>query len=50
MIMENNIATYPVGGGIVWDSDPIEEWKEAPVWDEDSIASATQSWFKYLSD
>ena len=29
MIIEDNIATYPVGGGIVWDSNPLEEWQEA---------------------
>ena len=29
MTTEGNIATYPVGGGIVWDSDPLEEWQEA---------------------
>ena len=29
MTIKNDIATYPVGGGIVWDSNPIEEWQEA---------------------
>ena len=29
MTINNNIATYPVGGGIVWDSNPKEEWQEA---------------------
>jgi len=29
MTVENNIGTYGVGGGIVWDSQPLEEWKEA---------------------
>ena len=29
MTIEDDIATYPVGGGIVWDSDPLEEWQEA---------------------
>jgi len=28
----------------------IEEWREAPLWDEHSIAEATRDWFKYLSD
>lgn len=27
----------------------IDYWKEAPVWDKDSIAIATKNWFKYLS-
>lgn len=26
----------------------IENWRDAPVWDQDSIQKATQSWFKYL--
>lgn len=29
MTIENHIAKYPVGGGIVWDSDPRLEWEEA---------------------
>lgn len=28
----------------------IENWKEAPVWDESKIADATKSWFKYLGN
>lgn len=27
----------------------IDYWKEAVVWDKDSIGKATESWFKYLS-
>ena len=27
----------------------IEDWREAPLWDSDSIAEATKDWFKYLS-
>jgi anthranilate/para-aminobenzoate synthase component I len=29
MTIKGERATYPVGGGIVWDSDPIEELQEA---------------------
>ncbi len=29
--------------------DNIDYWKEAPVWNKDSIAEATEKWFKYLS-
>ena len=29
MTIEGDRAIYPVGGGIVWDSDPLEEWQEA---------------------
>ena len=28
MIIKENIAIYPVGGGIVWDSRTEEEWNE----------------------
>ena len=28
----------------------IGDWSDAPVWDSDSIAKATKSWFKYLGD
>ena len=30
--------------------DNIHSWSGAPVWDADSIAEATQDWFKYLGD
>jgi UDP-glucose 4-epimerase len=30
--------------------DNIEQWREAPVWDESSIEKATQDWFTYLGD
>jgi anthranilate/para-aminobenzoate synthase component I len=29
MTIQNNMGIYPVGGGIVWDSDSLEEWQEA---------------------
>ena len=29
--------------------DNIDYWKEAPVWNQDSIQKATENWFKYLS-
>jgi anthranilate/para-aminobenzoate synthase component I len=29
MTVQNGSGTYPVGGGIVWDSDSLEEWQEA---------------------
>ncbi len=28
----------------------IDYWKDAPLWDEQSIAGATESWFSFLSD
>ncbi len=36
------------GVGILVDN--IDYWKEAPLWDSESIADATKSWFKYLGD
>jgi len=30
--------------------DDIDYWKNAKVWDPDSISKATEDWFKYLSD
>lgn len=30
--------------------DNIEQWREAPIWDEDSIKKATKDWFEYLGD
>ena len=29
-------------------SKNIDLWRDAPVWDEKSIAKATQDWFTYL--
>ncbi|MBW2617585.1 MAG: NAD-dependent dehydratase, partial [Deltaproteobacteria bacterium] len=26
----------------------IDYWREAPLWDEASIAEATEDWFRYL--
>jgi len=26
----------------------IDRWKNAPLWDRNSIAKATETWFKYL--
>jgi len=28
----------------------IEQWKDAPVWDKNSIDDATKNWFEYLED
>lgn len=29
--------------------DNIDYWRDAPVWDQNSIAKATEKWFQYLS-
>ena len=31
LVVDNCIGQYSVGGGIVWDSDPILEWEEANI-------------------
>ena len=31
MTIRNKLGEYPVGGGIVWDSDAINEWHEAQI-------------------
>lgn len=28
----------------------IDRWNDAPLWDPDSIAKATESWFRYMAD
>jgi UDP-glucose 4-epimerase len=27
----------------------IDHWQDAPLWDKNSIAAATETWFEYLS-
>ena len=31
MTIIDNLGIYPVGGGIIWDSDPKKEWEEAQL-------------------
>ena len=39
-------VSLEAGVGILLEN--INYWKEAPLWNKDSIADATKSWFKYL--
>ena len=41
-------VSFEEGVGVVQQN--IEQWRDAPVWDEDSIAASTKEWFKYLGD
>ena len=41
-------VSFEDGVGIMLQN--IDQWRDAPVWDEKSIAEATQDWFRYLSD
>lgn len=38
----------PFEKGVACVLENIEYWRDAPVWTEESIAEATQDWFKYL--
>ncbi len=38
----------PIEDGIARLVENIDYWREAPVWEPDSIAEATSDWFKYL--
>jgi len=39
----------PFEDGVQRILENIEYWKDAPLWDPDSIATATKTWFKYMS-
>lgn len=38
----------PIEAGVAKVIENIDYWKNAPVWTPDSIATATEDWFKYL--
>jgi UDP-glucose 4-epimerase len=40
----------PIKDGVVKVIENIEYWRNAPVWTPDTIASATEDWFKYLGN
>lgn len=39
-------VSFEQGVGVMLEH--IEDWREAPVWDQGTIADATRSWFRYL--
>ena len=39
----------PIEDGVTEILKHIDYWRDAPVWSPDSIAEATQDWFRYLS-
>lgn len=43
-------AKIPIEEGVARMLENIDYWKEAPVWTPDTIAEATQVWFKYLDN
>jgi UDP-glucose 4-epimerase len=40
----------PIAEGVSKVVDNIDYWRDAPVWNPDSIATATVDWFKYLGN
>ncbi|MBT6431011.1 MAG: NAD-dependent epimerase/dehydratase family protein, partial [Rhodospirillaceae bacterium] len=43
-------SSVPIEEGVRIMLDNIDYWRDAPVWDAEKIASATEDWFRYLSD
>ena len=41
-------ASVPFEEGVRRMLEHLDDWRDAPVWDAASIASATKSWFAYL--
>ena len=41
--------TVPFEEGVRHMLDDIEHWRDAPLWDVDTIRDATKEWFEYLS-
>jgi UDP-glucose 4-epimerase len=48
--MLNWEAKVPFEDGVAQMLENIDYWKDAPVWDADSIKEATTTWFKMLSN
>jgi UDP-glucose 4-epimerase len=41
--------TVPFEDGVATMIGQIQHWADAPVWDPDSIAEATKTWFQFLT-
>jgi len=49
--IKNDLDWHPtisIEGGVEKILENIDYWKEATIWDPDSISDATRDWFKYL--
>ena len=44
----DNILKEAKKSGVKKMLDNISDWKNAPLWDRNSINKATKAWFKYL--
>jgi len=42
------VPTIPFEDGVAKMMEEINNWKDAPLWEPDSIAKATKTWFDYL--
>lgn len=42
--------SVPIDDGVAKILEHIDYWRDAPVWTEASIATATEDWFKYLGN
>ena len=40
----------PIEQGVKVMLDHIDYWRDAPVWNRESIAEATKEWFAHLND
>jgi UDP-glucose 4-epimerase len=45
----NGRPTVPFEEGVARMLENIERWNDAPLWDPNSIAKATETWFRYMS-
>ncbi len=43
-------SQVPIEKGVRIMLDNIDYWRDAPIWNADKIAAATEDWFRYLSD
>ena len=44
----NPKVTFEEGVGLMLER--LEDWRDAPVWNPDSIDQATRNWFRYLGN
>jgi len=58
-MLKDIVEVRPIGGyrlylrfedGVAIMLASIDQWRDAPLWTVDKIASATKDWFRYLAD
>ena len=45
-----SVNEMPFETGVKLMLDEIDHWKDAPLWDKETISNATKTWFKYMSN